>query len=466
MAKLVVLWLAVVLVLGGAPVVDATTPVEAHIEGLQSTGNDTFTSTTATATEPTTTEAADDDVTDDTSEATTVTEGSDDGGERDIQKRDEDVEDEDDWWFWEDEQDEGDEDDQWFWEDSDGQGGDESEPGPPEDTASTDDSAVATTEQPTATGTVAPTSTATPTAPSTATATATLTSTTTPTATPTDTATPTATATPTPKPAETALRGPTPENTDASGTTSGSGLIPGIVLDDETPTATPTPTVTATDTATTTRTPTDRTTTAPAASPAETTSTVAATSETSTGSSAASSTLVDPATTNPAETSETAVSATDTTVMGGGADAAGRVEITDVEPPWDWVRRGLNATVRVTVYNPGPTAASRTLTVTVDGAPVTSESVTVGSGERTEVPIEFAAQSGTVAVSGVRAGQVRAGVHRPTARTSVGGQRRTVEERSSGPSLTILLRDLLPIGLLALIGTVTLGGVLFGVRYR
>jgi archaellum component FlaG (FlaF/FlaG flagellin family) len=82
------------------------------------------------------------------------------------------------------------------------------------------------------------------------------------------------------------------------------------------------------------------------------------------------------------------------------------IRIVDANLPYDWVGEGLETNLRVTVENTENETANRTLTVTVDGEPVTSETVTLGPGERRTVDIGFGAASGTVAVEGVEAGRI------------------------------------------------------------
>ncbi|WP_276273180.1 CARDB domain-containing protein [Haloarcula litorea] len=87
----------------------------------------------------------------------------------------------------------------------------------------------------------------------------------------------------------------------------------------------------------------------------------------------------------------------------------GRVEVVATTQPPDWARRGYEASVTATVANPGDRAATRTLSVTVDGTGVANRTVTVAPGQRRNVTLSFPARSGTVAVGGVEAGSMSVG---------------------------------------------------------
>ncbi|QLD89889.1 hypothetical protein HWV07_12975 [Natronomonas salina] len=88
-------------------------------------------------------------------------------------------------------------------------------------------------------------------------------------------------------------------------------------------------------------------------------------------------------------------------------DPQGGVEVIDAVVPADMVESGVETTARATVENPTDQQLEATLNVTIDGEQVAQTEVTLGPGERTEVSIPFEAQSGTVAVNGVEAGELR-----------------------------------------------------------
>ncbi|MCJ0618916.1 hypothetical protein JZX76_05090, partial [Haloarcula hispanica] len=84
----------------------------------------------------------------------------------------------------------------------------------------------------------------------------------------------------------------------------------------------------------------------------------------------------------------------------GNAD----LQIREASLSADWVRAGFNTTVRTTVKNARPRPVNETLTVTVDGEPVTTDEVALEPGEETVVETEFEAVNGTVRVNGETAG--------------------------------------------------------------
>lgn len=88
-------------------------------------------------------------------------------------------------------------------------------------------------------------------------------------------------------------------------------------------------------------------------------------------------------------------------------DPQGGVEVIDAVVPADMVESGVETTARATVENPTDEQLDATLNVTIDGEQVAETQVTLGPGERTEVSIPFEAQSGTVAVNGVEAGELQ-----------------------------------------------------------
>ena len=94
-------------------------------------------------------------------------------------------------------------------------------------------------------------------------------------------------------------------------------------------------------------------------------------------------------------------------VMPRETDPEGGVEVIDAVVPADMVEEGVETTARATVENPTDQQLEATLNVTIDGEQVAETEVTLGPGERTEVSIPFEAQSGTVAVNGVEAGELR-----------------------------------------------------------
>jgi hypothetical protein len=153
--------------------------------------------------------------------------------------------------------------------------------------------------------------------------------------------------------------------------------------------------------------------------------------------------------------SETLRLDTDRRIAHGG----GRVVILGVEPPWDWIRRGRNATVRVSVRNPGPEPANRTLVVRVDESRVATESVRLAPGERAEVPIGFAAERGVVSVDGVVAGRIAVGETPRTPAASADPATAQSSEASDWSSL--------PLGMLAGVGAlagIVLAGATLAVR--
>lgn len=91
----------------------------------------------------------------------------------------------------------------------------------------------------------------------------------------------------------------------------------------------------------------------------------------------------------------------------------GRVEVVDASVPADWVQRGHETTVEVTVHNPGDRVATRTVAVTVDGETVAREEVTLEPGERAVVSVEIPAVEGTVTVDGIEAGALTVGETTP-----------------------------------------------------
>jgi len=92
--------------------------------------------------------------------------------------------------------------------------------------------------------------------------------------------------------------------------------------------------------------------------------------------------------------------------------APGEVNLVNTAGPPDWAQRGTETTVTAIVENPGDRPANRTLTLTVDGTPVTNRTVQLGPGERRPVELTFPAQAGTVAVDGTEAGQLAVGEER------------------------------------------------------
>jgi len=280
---------------------------------------------------------------------------------------------------------------------------------------------------------------------------------------------PTETETPTPTPTPTETPTPTPTETDAPDDDPGLD----IVYDDET--ATPTDTQTPTETATPTATRTATATPTPTATATPTLTATAAPTVTPSPSPSASKTTPSP-TRSPFDTVSPATPATVTSsstpthgdssalVDDGGTTVAtatdrSSIRVTDVEPPWDWLREGVNATVRASVYNAGSTPAERTLTVTLEGEQVANETIRLEPGERSQIELEFAAASGVVAVEGHRVGRLRVGAKPPAAattdRTATSTATSSADSGIPGP---------LSLGVLALLGTVTLGGVLLGVR--
>jgi hypothetical protein len=92
--------------------------------------------------------------------------------------------------------------------------------------------------------------------------------------------------------------------------------------------------------------------------------------------------------------------------------------------------------VRVTVENPTDEAVEQPLTVTVNGEPVISRTVSLDAGEQTTVTMEFEAVGGSVAVNGVSAGDLRVG----TVSDSSGGAQPAPETTAaSGPGFTVQL---------------------------
>ncbi|MGM0399138.1 MAG: CARDB domain-containing protein, partial [Halobacteriota archaeon] len=95
------------------------------------------------------------------------------------------------------------------------------------------------------------------------------------------------------------------------------------------------------------------------------------------------------------------------TTRGGTADTAGRlVQVVDAEVPADWVRVGARTTLRATVVNTANGTVDRTLTVTIDGEVVGTETVALEPYERRVVSIEFVASDGDVSVDGFDVGTV------------------------------------------------------------
>lgn len=105
--------------------------------------------------------------------------------------------------------------------------------------------------------------------------------------------------------------------------------------------------------------------------------------------------------TNESETTTVTTPSSDETSTG--------IEVTEAIAPADWVRDGHETTVRVTVVNNGEQTATRTLTVTIGGQSVVTESVTLQPDERKVVRIGFQPADGTVKVDGVEAGRIEVG---------------------------------------------------------
>ncbi|OYR42841.1 CARDB domain-containing protein [Halorubrum sp. Hd13] len=85
----------------------------------------------------------------------------------------------------------------------------------------------------------------------------------------------------------------------------------------------------------------------------------------------------------------------------------GRVEIVESVVPAEQVRAGYETTLRTTVVNPGDSPATRALTVSMDGEPVTEREVTLDPGENATVRIEFEpSESGSVSLEGTEVGDV------------------------------------------------------------
>ena len=89
------------------------------------------------------------------------------------------------------------------------------------------------------------------------------------------------------------------------------------------------------------------------------------------------------------------------------ADVTEPIEVTAGTVSADWVKSGYETTVRATVVNRADQTATRTLTVTVGGQPLATETVTLQPTERDVVAIKFEAVDGTVEVEGVDAGRIR-----------------------------------------------------------
>jgi uncharacterized cupredoxin-like copper-binding protein len=114
-------------------------------------------------------------------------------------------------------------------------------------------------------------------------------------------------------------------------------------------------------------------------------------------------------TVEPLRTATDRPTGTPTEPSADATDGSSRVEVVDASSVHTWVRVGFEAAVQVTVRNPGESTATRELTVTVDGDPVTTRTVTLEPGDRRELTIKFEATPGQVAVEGVDAGRLRVG---------------------------------------------------------
>jgi len=120
--------------------------------------------------------------------------------------------------------------------------------------------------------------------------------------------------------------------------------------------------------------------------------------------------------------------------------------VTDASLTADWVRAGLNTSVRATVENPTDEAVEQPLTVTVDGDSVVSRTVSLDAGEQTTITMEFEAVDGSVAVNGVSAGDLRVGSGSSasgsgdeTGESGGGAEPAAETTASSGPGFTVQL---------------------------
>lgn len=107
--------------------------------------------------------------------------------------------------------------------------------------------------------------------------------------------------------------------------------------------------------------------------------------------------------------SASTVEASDSSNTNTSTPTPTELTVADASLMADWVRDGFNTSARATVENPTDEPVEQTLTVTVDGDPVASQTVRLNAGEQTTVTIEFAAVDGAVAVNGVSAGDLRVG---------------------------------------------------------
>jgi len=123
-----------------------------------------------------------------------------------------------------------------------------------------------------------------------------------------------------------------------------------------------------------------------------------------------------------------------------------RVDVVETRLPADWVKRGYDATVLTTVVNPGDRPATETLAVTLDGDQVATRTVELSPDTRRTLRIEFPARQGTIAIDGVRAGQLNVsdtwGAEEPTARPT----------EASGPGFGFALLVPLFVSLLLVFG--------------
>lgn len=82
------------------------------------------------------------------------------------------------------------------------------------------------------------------------------------------------------------------------------------------------------------------------------------------------------------------------------------IELVEARGLADWIREGYNASVRVTLVNPGDTAVRYPTQVTIDGELVANETILVPANGETTESVEFPARSGTVRVDGTEVGSL------------------------------------------------------------